>query len=89
MVLLAIAGMYYAPAHEALQADLAPREIRGRITSFWDIAGAAGGAIGAPVGGFFFQAIGPETPFYLFAIFELSAAILILIGVKEPRRAEN
>jgi len=89
MVLLAVAGMYYAPAHEALQADLAPREIRGRITSFWLIAGAIGGAIGAPLGGFFFQAIGPATPFYLFAIVEAAAAILILVGVREPQRAEN
>jgi MFS family permease len=89
MVLLAIAGMYYAPAHEALQADLAPREIRGRVTSFWDITGAVGGAIGAPLGGFFFQAIGPATPFYLFAVVEVAAALLILVGVKEPQRAEN
>jgi MFS family permease len=89
MILLAIAGMYYAPAHEALQADLAPREIRGRITSFWDIIGAVGGAIGATLGGFFYQTIGPATPFYFFAIVEGAAALLIFFGVKEPLRAEN
>ena len=89
MILLAIAGMYYAPAHEALQADLAPREIRGRITSFWDITGVVGGAIGAPLGGFFYQTISPATPFYLFAIVEVAAALLILVGVKEPQIAEN
>jgi len=89
MVLLAIAGMYYAPAHEALQADLAPREIRGRITSFWDITGAVGGAIGATLGGFFYQTIGPAIPFYIFAIVEGAAALLIFVGVKEPQRAEN
>lgn len=89
MILLAIAGMYYAPAHEALQADLTPREIRGRITSFWDITGAGGGAIGAVLGGFFFQTIGPATPFYLFAVIEVVAALLIFVGVKEPQRAEN
>jgi MFS family permease len=89
MVLLAVAGMYYTPAHEALQADLAPREIRGRVTSFWDITGAVGAAIGASLGGFFYQAIGPATPFYLFAVVEAAAAILILVGVREPQRAEN
>jgi MFS family permease len=89
MILLAIAGMYYAPAHEALQADLAPREIRGRITSFWDISGAIGGALGAPLGGFFFQTISPATPFYLFAVVEVAAALLILVAVKEPQKAEN
>jgi MFS family permease len=89
MVLLAIAGMYYAPAHEALQADLAPREIRGRVTSFWDIAVAVGGAVGAPLGGFLFETIGRATPFYLFAVVEAAAAILILVGVREPQRTEN
>jgi len=89
LIPLAIAGMYYAPAHEALQADLAPRQIRGRITSFWDITGAVGGAIGAPLGGLLFQTIGPATPFYLFAVIEAAAALLIFVGVKEPQRAEN
>lgn len=89
MILLAIAGMCYAPAHEALQADLTPREIRGRITSFWDISGAIGGAVGAPLGGFFFQTISPATPFYLFAVVEVAAALLILVAVKEPQKAEN
>jgi DHA1 family multidrug resistance protein-like MFS transporter len=89
MVLLAIAGMYYAPAHEALQADLSPREIRGRVTSFWDISAAVGGAAGASLGGFLYGAVGHSIPFYLFAVVEGAAAIVILLGVKEPRRAEK
>ena len=89
MALLAIAGMYYAPSHEALQADLTPREIRGRVTSFWDISGAVGAALGAPLGGFLFQTISPATPFYLFAVVEIAAALLILVAVKEPQRAAD
>jgi len=89
MILLAVAGMYYAPSHEALQADLTPREMRGRITSFWDISGAVGAILGAPLGGFLFQTISPATPFYLFAVIEVAAALLILVAVKEPQRAEN
>ena len=89
MVLLAVAGMYYAPAHEALQADLSPREIRGRITSFWDITIAAGASAGAPLGGFLFLSINPAVPFYAFAVVEAAAAILILVGVKQPKIAED
>jgi len=89
VILLTVAGMYYAPSYEALQADLSPRKIRGRITSFWDISSAAATSIGAPLGGFIFQAVGPAVPFYLFAIVELAAAILILVAVKEPKRAED
>ena len=88
MILLAIAGMFYAPSHEALQADLTPREMRGRITSLWDISGAVGAALGAPLGGFLFQTISPATPFYLFAAIEVAAAIVILVAVKEPRETE-
>jgi len=87
--LLATTGMYYAPSHEALQADLTPREVRGRITALWDISGAVAVALGAPLGGFFFQTISPATPFYIFAAVELTAALLILFAVKEPQRAED
>lgn len=89
ILLLTIAGMYYSPSHEALQADLTPREIRGRVTSFWDISGAVGAALGAPLGGFFFQTISPATPFYVFAVVEVAAALLILVAVKEPQQAED
>jgi MFS family permease len=89
IALLTIAGMYYAPSHEALQADLTPRQIRGRVTSFWDISGAVGGALGAPLGGFLFQTVSPATPFYLFAVVEIAAALLILVAVKEPQRAAD
>jgi predicted MFS family arabinose efflux permease len=53
------------------------------------MAGAVGAAVGAPLGGFFFQTIGRATPFYLFAVVEVAAALLILVGVKEPQRPEN
>ena len=89
VVLLTVAGMYYAPAYEALQADLTPRQIRGRITSFWDMSGAVATAIGAPLGGFIFQSLNPAFPFYLFAAIEVAAALLILIAVKEPNKAEE
>jgi MFS family permease len=89
MILLAIAGMYYAPAHEALQADLTPSEMRGRITSFWDVSNSVGVALGAPLGGFLFLTVSPAIPFYLFAVIEVAAALLILVAVKEPQRAEN
>jgi AAHS family cis,cis-muconate transporter-like MFS transporter len=89
IIVLTITGMYYAPSYEALQADLTPREIRGRVTSFWDISGAVGGALGASLGGIFFQTISPATPFYAFAVVEVVAALLILVAVKEPQQAED
>jgi len=87
-LLLAAAGIYYAPAHEALQADLTPISMRGRITAIWDMSSAAATALGALVGGFTFQMLGSAVPFYIFAVAELAAAVLLISKVKEPDATE-
>jgi len=85
-LLLVAAGIYYAPAHEALQADLTPQSMRGRVTALWDISNAVSAALGALVGGFTFQAVGPAVPFYVFAVAELGAALFLIKMIKEPER---
>ena len=87
-LLLIVTGIYYAPAHEALQADLTPKAVRGRITAIWDIGNAVSVALGAPIGGFLYQTVNPATPFYLFTAAELVAAFLIIIAVREPSEKE-
>lgn len=83
-ILLVAAGIYYAPAHEALQADLTPRSLRGRITAIWDMGTAVAAASGALIGGFAFQILGPAVPFYVFAVAEVGATLLLFRMVKEP-----
>ena len=85
--LLVVTGIYYAPAHEALQADLTPRKIRGRITALWQLSSAVLSAFGTLAGGFLFQ-ISPATPFYLFTAAELVAALLLISLVREPKKRE-
>jgi len=92
-LLLVATGIYYAPAHEALQADLTPKAVRGRITAIWDIGNAISGALGALSGGFLFQKdpttqFYSTTPFYLFTAVELVAAFLIISAVREPSEKE-
>lgn len=87
-LLLVVAGIYYAPAYEALQADLTPKSMRGRITALWDMSSYVSAALGALIGGFLFQAVGPAVPFYVFAVAELGAAILLIKMVKEPEAKE-
>jgi len=88
MLLLVVAGIYYAPLHEALQADLTPRSIRGRIITLWIIGNAFAGAIGVFVGGLLFHTVSPQTPFYLFTAAELVAVVFLVAGVKEPLKKE-
>ena len=87
-LLLIVTGIYYAPAHEALQADLTPKAIRGRTTAIWDILIAVSGALGVSFGGFLFQAVNAAVPFYLFTVIELFAAFLIISSVREPSEKE-
>jgi len=87
-LLLIVTGIYYAPAHEALQADLTPRMMRGRITALWEVGNAFSGALGIFIGGFLFQTVNPALPFYLFTAAELTAALLLISIVKEPTRKE-
>jgi MFS family permease len=88
MLLLVVAGIYYAPVHEALQADLTPRLVRGRIAMLWIMGGFLASAIGVFVGGLLFHTVSPETPFYLFTSAELVAVFLLVIVVKEPLKKE-
>lgn len=87
-LLLIVTGIYYAPAHEALQADLTPRTMRGRITALWGICSAISTALGILAGGFLFQMVNPAVPFYLFTAAELVAVFFIINMVQEPMKKE-
>ncbi len=88
-VLLTVTGIYYAPAYAALQADLTPRTVRGRIVALWQLSGSLSTALGTLAGGFLFQTVNPASPFYLFTAAELAAALFLITLVKEPQKKET
>jgi MFS family permease len=87
-LLLIVTGIYYGPAYEALQADLTPRTMRGRIMAFWQLGSGLSAASGTLLGGFLFQAVDPALPFYLFTAAELMGAFLLISLVREPEEKE-
>ncbi len=87
-LLLVAAGIYYAPAYEALQADLTPRSFRGRVNALWEMSNYFAAGLGALAGGFAFSMLGSAAPFYIFAVAELLAAIVLISKVKEPEAKE-
>lgn len=87
-VLIIVTGIYYAPAHAALQADLTPRTMRGRITALWQLSSSLATASGALAGGFLYQAVNSASPFYLFTAAEITAALFLITLVKEPQKKE-
>ncbi len=86
LLLLVVAGIYYDPVHQALQADLTPQSVRGRIIMFWSMDGAAASAIGMIVGSSLYYMIGPGMPFFVFTIAELLAVTILILAVKELLR---
>jgi MFS family permease len=88
LLLLVVAGIYYDPVHQALQADLTPRSVRGRIIMLWSIGNAVASALGGLVGGLFYYMMSPAAPFYIFTAAELVAVVILVVAVKEPLKKE-
>jgi len=86
--LLIVTGIYYLPAQMALQSDLTPRRMRGRITALFGIINALSVASGSLIGGFLFQSVNSATPFYLFTGAELIATFFIISFLQEPTKKE-
>ena len=87
-MLLIVTGIYYLPAHMALQSDLTPRIMRGRITALFGIISALSAASGSLTGGFLFQSVNSAMPFYLFTAAELIAAFFAISILREPTKKE-
>jgi len=87
-LLLIVTGIYYGPAYEALQADLTPRMIRGRIAGLWQLISRLSTALGTLIGGFLFEAVDHAFPFYMFTATELIAALFLISLVREPEKKE-
>jgi len=87
-LLLIITGIYYGPSYEALQADLTPRTMRGRIAALWQLSSSLSRALGTLMGGFLFQVVDTTLPFYLFTAAELLATFFLIGFVKEPEEKE-
>jgi MFS family permease len=73
----------------ALQADLTPRNERGKVGGFTNFAGYIFMAIGNLVGGVLYEHFSPQLPFFIAAAVVLPSFLLTLVLVHEPEKREE
>jgi DHA1 family multidrug resistance protein-like MFS transporter len=74
-----------APAEEAMVADLTGKRVRGRGYGLYTLATSLGAFAGPLMGGWVYDAIGEQVPFYLNGIVLLCGAILVPILLRRPK----
>jgi MFS family permease len=73
----------------ALQADLTPRESRGKVQGFSSFVNNIVMALGAGTGGFLYEHFSPALPFYLSMSLVIPAFLLTLAMVHEPQKRQE
>jgi len=73
----------------ALQADLTPKESRGKVQGFSSFVNFIVMALGAAAGGFLYEYLSPALPFYLSMILVIPAFLLTLAMVHEPQKRQE
>ena len=73
----------------ALQADLTPKESRGKVQGFSSFVNFIVMAIGAAAGGFLYEHLSPAAPFYVSMIVAIPAFLLTLAMVHEPQKRQE
>jgi DHA1 family multidrug resistance protein-like MFS transporter len=89
LTLVGIGQVMLNSAFSALQADLTPREQRGKVNGFTNFANNIIMAVGSLVGGVIYQYVSPQIPFLLTAILAIPSFLIALTLVHEPEKREE
>jgi len=81
-------GALTEPAWNALQADLTPREQRGKITSFRSVVWTSFGFLGSITGGYIYS-LNPSLIFWIYIPFTILATIIAYRFIHEPEEPEK
>ncbi|KPV63743.1 MAG: drug efflux system protein MdtG [Candidatus Bathyarchaeota archaeon BA1] len=87
-LLAGIGNSLISIAYRSMEADLVPRRHRGKVigcTSFLDYILAS---VGQLIGGFIYESVSPQLPFFLLLTSTIPNALLTLLLIHEPERRE-
>jgi DHA1 family multidrug resistance protein-like MFS transporter len=89
LMLVGVGQVMMNSAFSALQADLTPKEQRGKVNGFTNFANFILMALGSITGGILYEHVSPQLPFFLTIVLIPPAFILTLIMVHEPEKREQ
>lgn len=89
LIILGSGNVMLNASFGALQADLTPKEQRGKVNGFINFANYIVLAAGSLMGGYLYEHISPQSPFMLAIATLLPSSLLTLTLVKEPKRREK
>ena len=88
-ILWAVQALCYAagdPAEQALVADLTGGDQRGRAYGLYAMAAGLGAAIGPLAGGWLYENISQQAPFYANGAILAACTLVLWLFLQEPRR---
>jgi len=88
-LMFGISNALFAAAYQALEADLVPRDMRGKEVGCSQFITYALMSAGGLIGGFIYQFVSPTLPFVLAFIVTLPCALVTLLLIHEPEKRET
>jgi MFS family permease len=89
LVLLGAGQVMMNASFGALQTDLTPKELRGRVSGFINFANFIIMAAGSLLGGYLYEHVSPQAPFMVAIVAVVPSFLLTLAFVKEPKTREE
>jgi DHA1 family multidrug resistance protein-like MFS transporter len=89
LVLLGAGQVMMNASFGALQTDLTPKELRGRVNGFINFANFIIMAAGSLLGGYLYEHVSPQAPFMVAIVAVVPSFLLTLAFVKEPKTREE
>ena len=89
LVLFGVGMIMVTSAYSALEADLTPKEQRGKVRGFRNFSTYIVMAIGNLTGGVLYEYVSPQLPFFLTMVFFVPSFVLTLTMVQEPEKREE
>jgi len=89
MTVVMLSSTAFMIATSALEADIIPRERRGRVGATLAIVSSLAMAAGQSLSGFLYQSFSPRLPFMITTVLLTVTVIVLAFFIKEPREKEQ